>query len=665
MFKNLPFFGMRYLFLVVVCFLVALVWSLGATLYFHWFKNHDFISIYVCRIGLYSIIGLLFLIFNETWGRVYTHRYLRAVLMFLLQGMAVLALLGIAHSIYQLYGLLSLENLWVVLKWRVLFLVIVPLFLAEAFPQIYYEGVKRFSMWRLFRQFNKGKGGSAAFASIGNYKDKTISYIPSSGGRSANILLGSTTFEYDPYARFIKEDSDSNLLTIAGIGSGKSTTVIYPVLSTYSGSVLCIDPKAEHFRATHKRRSQQAGKFKGVTYQLDPFGVNASAGYQSHSYNPLSEIDINSPHALGLINTIAEACVMEESDEKNIYFTETGRNLIAGVIAYILASFPKRYHTLPMVLDVINGIDPKLGIADPERFKQLLREMKCCDAGGGVAQRAATTLSNCGDRERGAILSTIARSMNWIGDVLMREQLTAGQSDFKFADVGADGRCTTVYIVIPLGKMESQKRWLRVLTSLSIALIRERDAKPAISTLFLIDEAPQLGYMAVIKNSYATMRSFGIRLWCFAQNWSQLKALYGDNAYTFIANSTTQFFGVGDIQTAKLISESLGTNMVDGSSRPLMAAAELLTSVSKETNRQIILPAKETEKRDNLPYFLERLTYVHYRNDFRHYAGHESYYPADNLSSDKLALVKAKIAFFFSIARLKILEFFKRKSGAL
>ena len=55
------------------------------------------------------------------------------------------------------------------------------------------------------------------------------------------------------------------------------------------------------------------------------------------------------------------------------------------------------------------------------------------------------------------------------------------------------------------------------------------------------------------------MAGYGVQLWPILQDLSQLKALYGPSANTFIANSDViQAFGVNDYETAKWLSLTLG-----------------------------------------------------------------------------------------------------------
>ena len=55
------------------------------------------------------------------------------------------------------------------------------------------------------------------------------------------------------------------------------------------------------------------------------------------------------------------------------------------------------------------------------------------------------------------------------------------------------------------------------------------------------------------------MAGYGLQLWPILQDMSQLRALYGTRANTFVANAgVLQTFGVNDYETAKWLSQLMG-----------------------------------------------------------------------------------------------------------
>jgi len=83
------------------------------------------------------------------------------------------------------------------------------------------------------------------------------------------------------------------------------------------------------------------------------------------------------------------------------------------------------------------------------------------------------------------------------------------------------------------------------------------------------------------------MAGYGMQLWPFLQDLSQLKSLYAEAAQTFFANAgAIQWFSVNDIETAKQVSETIGQTTIlmrerDGDTkshaRSLLTPDELMT----------------------------------------------------------------------------------------
>ena len=155
------------------------------------------------------------------------------------------------------------------------------------------------------RLFSFAKGGSARWASVGTFGKlpaklhQSLLSMPSikdEGVYTDKVFLGRSLWMDDCFPRLIGSGDDQNLITIGSIGSGKSTTVLYPNLTMYKAPIICIDPKGEHSQMTYRRRSGAqyleeqgiSGKTSkafdgGRCYMLDPFGVNEKHGLPSNS----------------------------------------------------------------------------------------------------------------------------------------------------------------------------------------------------------------------------------------------------------------------------------------------------------------------------------------------------------------------------------------------
>lgn len=519
--------------------------------------------------------------------------------------------------------------------WKYAISLAIP-FLLLRFPPIYVRLKEEISTHPRYRRwFSFSKGGSARWAGIRSYRKH---YFPDANDFNDGVIyFGKTLFEDTFWSNDIAIKDDAHLLTVGCTGSGKSATALWSNLAMYEGSMLIIDPKGEHAKKTFWRRTTKENlpenkelktKFHLWNSQailLDPF--NYISDLPKSSYNPLSDIDIESDHARKLLSYISDACVLQE-DARNQHFVDTASLLLEGVIAHVLSQFPKENHNLPFICDLLIGLDSEIGVADPEKFENLLIEMRMNGVAGGIAQMAASRLDEMGGNERGSVLSTLARSVKWITDPPMRKHLS--ESDFSLNILIEENKVHTVYVVLPFDYMKEQARWLRVITNVALGLIQTASEPPSPPIVFVLDEFPMMGgKLKRIEEGIVTLRSAGVKLWLLVQNIGQLKRDYDKNWETFVSSSTVQLFGVKDLETAQWASEMLGDFMsvrtektgwvkkrvMSEDARKLATSPEIMEELGKSSPMQFVFPMA------GLPMRLQRLAYKPLEIDGNHFKG--------------------------------------------
>jgi type IV secretion system protein VirD4 len=511
---------------------------------------------------------------NDAWSRRVDFFLLGLSLITTFFGLAAVSALILAAGQNIISGADGGKIFWGFV-WFYLVALFIPLLLLTAPPGYIFlkEIISTHPRYR--RWFSFSKGGSARWAGYRVYRNHISSIFDgrpyAEGYSSTGIYLGKTLFEDTFKSDHVEIFDDAHMLTIGCTGSGKSATCLWANMATYAGSMFIIDPKGEHARMTYHRRNGKRHISEshppkntkyfldyGQAFILDPFG--SVPDLPSVRYNPLSDIDINSDRVRGILSAISQACVLPESPKAQ-HFVENAALLLEGVIAHVLSTHPKEHHNLPYVCDLLIGFDPEIGVADPDKFNELLIEMRMNDVAGKIAQLAASKISEMGDNERGSVLSTLSRSVKWITDPAMRKHLA--ESDFSMKVLQEKYDTTTVYVVLPFDYMESQSRWLRTLTSLSLGLIQTAPEPPKRPIVYVLDEFPMMGgKLKKIEEGIVTLRSAGVKLWVIVQSISQLKHHYGENWETFVSSSTVQLFGVKDLETAKWASEYLGKAVI-------------------------------------------------------------------------------------------------------
>ncbi|WP_455273802.1 type IV secretory system conjugative DNA transfer family protein [Rhizobium herbae] len=338
----------------------------------------------------------------------------------------------------------------------------------------------------------------------------------------------------------LRYDGPAHLLTMAPTRTGKGVGTIIPNLLTAERSVICIDPKGENARVTARAREQF-----GPVHILDPFGVT---GRHSSAFNPLDMLDPGGLDIAEDANMLADALVFDEPGMAgDAHGNEAAKALIAGLILKIaVAGSPGRRH--------LGTLRDYLTLA-PEGFSGPLARMQDMDEANCLIARAANRHLGKPDREAAGVLSSAQRHTHFLDSPRMTAAV--GRSNFRFADLKRNN--VTVFLVLPLDRLSTYSRWLRLLITQSLTDMTRDPGAPAQPVLYLLDEFAALGHLAPVERAMGLMAGYGVQLWPILQDIHQLRATYGKGAGTFLSNAAVlQVFGVNDVETAELITRSIG-----------------------------------------------------------------------------------------------------------
>jgi type IV secretory pathway TraG/TraD family ATPase VirD4 len=422
----------------------------------------------------------------------------------------------------------------------------------------------------------------------------------SRGGLMLGRLLGREPKNCDPRYRV-----GQHVLTCAPTGAGKGIGCVMPNLLEYPGSVVCLDVKGENYAVTAEARRCLGQE----VFCLDPFKVTDGQG---HRLNWLDVLDLDSEDCVSEAAALADTLVLRSRDATDSHWDDAAAGLLQGLLLYV-AGQPEGSRHMGKLRELLTLPEPAL-IA-------LLGEL-----GGqpepafGVVARTANAFLAKADRERSGVLSTAQRHTAFLDDPRIVRSLSA--SDFDFARL--KGEDVTVYIVLPPDKLMAYNRFARASLGLALKAVMRTPGLPQHEVLFLLDEFAQLGHFGAAEDAISILRGYGGILWLFVQDLSQLQAVY-PKWRTFLANSVLQAFGAQDLQTARYISESLGTQTIRVRSENRSTtnhAWETSTSVSEGYNlhgRSLLTVDEVRRLRTDrvlvfeqgvLPMMLQRLNYL-------------------------------------------------------
>jgi type IV secretion system protein VirD4 len=388
---------------------------------------------------------------------------------------------------------------------------------------------------------------------------------------------------------------DRPMVTIAGARAGKTSTVLEPNLYLYPGSMLVLDPKGELARSARFRRAMGHN-----VYVLDPFG---QSGEPCAHFNPLAELDPDDPSLVDDIVSITNALVPDDGDARSRHWNDSARMLLVGLILLTLSLPASERHLVtvrellcltykPLALAAKAAAVRALAEASPDEkqkyfdanafaIKTLLNRMAAMgDRFGGIPAAIGSRFSQTPLVERGSIFSTAAAQTDFLDSLVLRKTLR--HSDFRLATLRSD-RPATIFLCLPVGRMERHSRWLRMIVQLTCTVLEGLGPYPRTRPpiLFMMEEFATLGHMEIMERAAAYFPGFGVKLWVILQDITQLQRYYKTGWETFLGNAgLLQLFANGDEETLRYAAGRL---------ERLIAPFELRSAFSRQRFSQLLL----------------------------------------------------------------------------
>ena len=332
---------------------------------------------------------------------------------------------------------------------------------------------------------------------------------------------------------------EGHLITIAPTGAGKGLGCIVPALLRHDGPVIVVDPKGENVAITARRRREMGQQ----VIVVDPMRITDMP--HGH-FNPLDLIDIESALAVDDAAMLAHSLWAGPVSDKDRFWVGRSAHLLTGAILHVLADHREdgaNLNTLRTVIAEAAG-DPAV----------LLEKMK--ESAHPEVRRTAAALGIRAPETLGGILAFAQESVDFLRGPLLQE--ASSHSSFEIDDI-TRGAPLSIYLVLPPHMLESHGQLLRVWISVLMSAITRRRAKPPKSTLFLLDEAAQLGSLPQLRQALTLLRGYGVQTWSFWQDVSQLAQLYPADWRTMVNNCRVlQCFGALNMNAARDMSELTG-----------------------------------------------------------------------------------------------------------
>lgn len=345
---------------------------------------------------------------------------------------------------------------------------------------------------------------------------------------------------------------DSPLVSFAGSGSGKLTDIIAYTLCAYPGRVLVNDPKGE-LCAISIWNQIRLGK---PAFCINPHGLH---GLPAHVCALLDILKKGCPRLGSNIKFIAETLIALSGSPHGEFFELKGRAWLAALLRFDVEKHGSG--DLPRLFALLQRM-----IGDSEVWAETIDEMMdspwpdVVAAAGEMHQKRKVP----NNTEFGGCFGEITKSLDFMTDPVLQTALGGeGDADFSLSVLTNPDFASTVYLMTPAEYAGNWGPMIRLI--FAVAMLWKARSPESPTVLFLADEAAQMGRTEAILRFQTYGRGIGIRLWSFWQDISQPVRNLGEGAtQTILASSQVrQFFGVREYETAKLISEMLGTQTLE------------------------------------------------------------------------------------------------------
>lgn len=339
-------------------------------------------------------------------------------------------------------------------------------------------------------------------------------------------------------------EGDAPMITFGGAGSGKMRDLLCYVLCNSKGQrMVVLDPRGE-LAATSIAAHTSNGEY---AYTWNPMEI---AGMLSHSCNPLDVLDINSINFHADCQFIAESMIKLSGSTSGHYFELRARECIDSILKHHVERFGKV--SLSDLVRIINAIE-----ANPELWADYLTSMLASQF-DSVRRTAGEMLTKQQDspKEFGSILGELYANTAFLNDPKLLASLDG--RDFSLSAVVDPDKVVKIFLNVPAEYLSLWAPVLRLMFTVTM-LYKSRHPERE-NVILLVDEAGQLGKFEALLRGFTFGRGAGTRMWAIFQDIGQIVRNFDPSALQgFIGSAQMrQFFGVRDLETARLVSGMLG-----------------------------------------------------------------------------------------------------------
>lgn len=343
----------------------------------------------------------------------------------------------------------------------------------------------------------------------------------------------------------VYSDGDAPILVCAGAGSGK--------MASFMAYNLCSGVGKEHEVVIDLRGELAATSIQSLIntgifcYVYNPFGSHGLPQDRMNIFDFLNPDDENL-HSNALLIT---KNIIELSNSGSGKFFEL--RAIAWLQAILIAqTLRDGYVDATSLMEAINSIE-----SDAIKWASLLEVMLNCKF-DDVQSIGGEMLAKQQDNPQlfGSFTAEIYAYISFLNEPIIQKSLS--DATFSLKAITSKTQITRIFIVIPAVYINQLKTLVKLVGIITMLYKAQSPDSPRI--ILYVDEAGQLGNADFLMRAFTYGRGLGLRAVALFQSIAQIKHnFYPEAVQEFMSSAATRlFFGVRDIETAKLISDMAG-----------------------------------------------------------------------------------------------------------
>ncbi len=356
---------------------------------------------------------------------------------------------------------------------------------------------------------------------------------------SASRNFGFAARERAGAGELVTYSGDGHAITFAPTGTGKTSGPVITNALKHPGQLIVLDMKGEVFAATEEARRDMGQQVHVLDLRDDS---------ESGSLNPLHLAALCGTDPAVIARSLAAELIERPPDERDPFWSNWSETMIAAAVTWLLVDRPEQERRLSAVFDLFTQDDVVYHIAVLMDHKENFTERS--------TRAAFAAFLQLPDKEtRPSVLGSVQSHLRLFDSDLVRRLTDMTSIDL---DAFVGGEPMSIYIIVPPTRLHAYAPLLRLWLSGLILAMTHRKSRPKERTLLLCDEIGNLGRIDALLTAATLLRSFGLTLWTFWQNASQL-SIYGPHANTLIDNAgVVQIFGARNFRMANDLANLIG-----------------------------------------------------------------------------------------------------------